>query len=341
MRRRADSLWAVILAAGDGSRLVSLTSALYGCDLPKQFASIDGRRSLMQMTVERVTGLVAPHRIVVVIGESHETLACAQLARYPGVEVLVQPRNIGTGPGVLLPLAWVLRRDSSAAVAVFPSDHYIPNPAPFLRAVEDGLAAVRAHPELITILGVAPDRAETDYGWVLPGPRMSGSTHSRIHLVRRFIEKPSPQVARWLLEHHALWNTFTLVGRAAAYWGLARQCLTQHTLLFERHMDSLGGQDEKAAMAALYQELPPADFSHAILERAPGLAAIPVEDSGWCDWGRPERVTRSLAGTALLEQLHRRMGWGRSGGDPIPGWAQGGATALLCAPSPAARAHSH
>jgi mannose-1-phosphate guanylyltransferase len=313
MKRHADSLWGVILAAGDGARLAPLTTALYGHDVPKQFAAIDGRRSLMQMTVERVSDLVAPQRTLVVVGEAHESVARAQLARHPGVGLIVQPRNIGTGPGVLLPLAWILGKDPSAEVAVFPSDHYIPNAGPFLHAVEEALAAVRAHPDLITMLGVVPDRAETDYGYVIPGVKVSGASDGGVRLVRKFVEKPTAQAAQWLLEHHALWNTFTLVGSAATYWELARKCLARHARLFERYAGMIGGPNEKAAISALYERLSPADFSRSVLERATNLATVSVENSGWCDWGRPERVIQSLAGTALLGQLQQRMNW-REGG---------------------------
>ncbi len=339
MKRREDSLWGVILAGGDGARLAPLTSALHGNGLPKQFAAIDSQRSLMQTTVERMSGLIAPQRTLVIVGESHETVARAQLERYPGVRVIAQPRNIGTGPGVLLPLAWILAHDSTAEVTVFPSDHYIPNPEPFLQAVEEALWAVRAHPDLITLLGVVPDRAETDYGWILPGASIPGAAHADLRLVRRFVEKPSPPAARWLLKRHALWNTFTLVGRLDTYWALARRCLTWHAQLFERYARTIDHVDEKAALSSLYRELPPADFSRAALGHAANLAAVPVEGSGWCDWGRPERVIRSLAGTTLLMQLCERMRRGRGGGDLIPAWAQ--ASALPCAPQTVATANSY
>jgi mannose-1-phosphate guanylyltransferase len=316
MSRHVDSLWGVILAAGDGARLAPLTSALYGHDLPKQFTAIDGRRSLLQMTVERVSGLIDPHRILVVVGTSQENIARAQLADHSGIEIIAQPRNIGTGPGVLLPLAWILGKTPSAEVAIFPSDHYIPNPEPFLHAVEEALAVVRAQPDLITMLGVVPDRAETDYGYVLPGVKVSGTADVDVHSVRRFVEKPSEHAAQRLLEHHALWNTFTLAGNLLTYWRLARKCLPRQAHLFERYAGMIGGPHEKAAISALYEKLSPADFSRSVLAHATNLATVSVEDSGWCDWGRPERVMQSLAGTALLEQLQQRMRWGGGGGVP-------------------------
>jgi mannose-1-phosphate guanylyltransferase len=307
MVKRKDSRWAVILAAGDGARLAPLTAALYGYGLPKQFAVIDGRRSLLQGTVERVEQVATPQHIVVVVGESHEALARAQLSGHPGVTVIAQPRNIGTGPGVLLPLAGIMARDPEAEVAIFPSDHHIPHPKPFLAAVTEAFANVRIYPDLITLLGVVPDRAETDYGWILPGSRLRQSGSGGLRLVRRFVEKPSPQRAQWLLEHHALWNTFTLVGRLGTYWALARRHLPRHAWLFARYARTIGGAEEKMALASLYGNLPPVDFSRSVLGPAEGLATLSVGQSGWCDWGRPERVMRSLAGTTSLVRLQERL----------------------------------
>jgi mannose-1-phosphate guanylyltransferase len=304
---RSDSCWAVILAAGDGTRLAPLTNALYGYGLPKQFAAIDGRRSLLQTTVDRVGRLIPARRTVVVVGEPHESLARSQLAGHPAIEIVVQPKNMGTGPGVLLPLARIMARDPRAQVAIFPSDHHIPNPGPFLEAVEEALGLARAHPDLITLLGVVPDRAETDYGWILPGEDLPDSGRPGFRLVRKFVEKPAARTAQWLLAHHALWNTFTLVGQLRAYWGLARAHLPRHAQLFERYARTIGQADERMAVRWLYDRLAPADFSRSVLGAAQGLATVAVGDSGWCDWGRPDRVMRSLAGTPSAGRLLERM----------------------------------
>ena len=140
---RGKRLWAVVLAAGKGTRLGSVTRALCGRELPKQFVALTTQRTLLQETVERIAPLVPHERTVVVVSDRYAEIARAQLAFYPGVEIVVQPSDRGTGPGVMLGLAHVLARAPEADVAVFPSDHHIERPEALLNAVRRGHALSR------------------------------------------------------------------------------------------------------------------------------------------------------------------------------------------------------
>jgi mannose-1-phosphate guanylyltransferase len=287
-------LWAIVLAAGEGKRLSSLTRALYGWELPKQFAVLHGGRSLLQTTLDRVTPLIPPERTVVVVGLTHEGLARLQLAEYPGVEIVAQPRNLDTGPGILLPLTHVLARDPEASVVVLPSDHYVADPRPLLRAVRTAVESSRRVEDLLTLIGVVPDRAETEYGWIVPGPRVDRGTDTRLRGVSRFVEKPPPNEAQELLRSGALWNTFISVSRASTYWDVAKEHLPMQAGLFERYGLEIDRPGEKRLLDALYAAMEPANFSQGVLERAANLAVLPVAGTGWTDWGTPERILRSL-----------------------------------------------
>src|SRR5687768_8299517 len=92
-------LWAIVLAAGKGSRLGPLTKALCGRELPKQFVALTTDRTLLQETMERISGLIPPERTVVVVSDRYQEIARVQLVDYPGCEVVVQPLDRGTGPG--------------------------------------------------------------------------------------------------------------------------------------------------------------------------------------------------------------------------------------------------
>jgi mannose-1-phosphate guanylyltransferase len=290
----AERLWAIVLAAGDGKRLAPLTRALYGWELPKQFAVLHRGRSLLQATMDRVAPLVPPERTVVVVGVAQEGLARLQLAEYRGVEIVAQPRNLDTGPGILLPLIHVLARDPGASVVVLPSDHYVADPRPLLGAIRTAVESSRRVEDLLTLLGVVPDRAETDYGWIVPGPPVDRGTDERLRGVSRFVEKPAPHEAQELLNSGALWNTFISVSRASTYRDVARKYLPVQAGHFERYGLEVDRPEGERILDALYAAMEPANFSRAVLERAENLAVLPVAGAGWSDWGNPERVLRTL-----------------------------------------------
>ncbi len=56
------SLWAIVLAGGEGLRLRPLTRQLYGEERPKQYAALLGSRSLLRQTLDRVALAILPER---------------------------------------------------------------------------------------------------------------------------------------------------------------------------------------------------------------------------------------------------------------------------------------
>jgi len=290
--------WIVVLAGGEGMRLKSLTRALYGFDLPKQFAVLVGDQSLLQLTVERAERITTRDRIVVAVTAHHEAIAREQLAPYGGITILAQPRSLDTGVGMLFPLAYLLAIDPLATVAFLPSDHYIPNVAPLL----DVLRAPTAG--RLALVGVAPTAPEPEYGWIVPGARLRASARRE---VTRFVEKPTAAIAANLFAGGALWNTFIQIGELTTYWDLAREHLPANARAFESFAAAVGSLGEASALAEAYSRSERANFSKDVLAHATELAVAPIAGSGWNDWGTPRRVFESLAGTPQLDALLSRI----------------------------------
>jgi hypothetical protein len=77
--------------------------------------------------------------------------------------------------------------------------------------------------------------------------------------------------------------------------------------MLERYAVAIGGFDEQAALDAAYASMPAASFSRDVLAHADSLAVLPVDGSGWSDWGSPQRVFASLAGTPCHDRLVERI----------------------------------
>jgi mannose-1-phosphate guanylyltransferase len=298
----AERPYVVVLAGGDGNRLASLTRALYGRDLPKQFAVLAGDKSLLQTTIERAACLTSLDRISVVVTAHHESAARVQLAPYAGVELVVQPKNLDTAAGILLPLARILARACGARVVFLPSDHYISNAEPIADALR--ATAKRSLSDRLSLIGVTPTGPEIEYGWIVRGDRIANTAAFD---VERFQEKPAQRVADALCRSGGLWNTFIQAGPVHLFWQLARRFLPIHAERLERYAVAIGACDENEALHAAYEAMPAASFSRDVLARSRELAVLQVDGTGWSDWGSPQRVFASLAGTPGHDRLVERI----------------------------------
>ena len=142
-----ERLWALVLAGGDGTRLAPLTRLIAGLPIPKQYCRLLGDRSLLEATLDRIAPLVPRTRTLVIVNRGHLSLARPQLRRIPSANVVVQPRNRDTGPGLVTSLLALEHREPKATAAVFPSDHHVRDQAAFRRRVAEMRSVVAQHPD--------------------------------------------------------------------------------------------------------------------------------------------------------------------------------------------------
>ena len=288
-------VWSIVLAGGEGERVKPLVQRWLGRPRPKQYCTFVGTRSMFQHTVDRATQLSSADRAVVVAARHHRPDVESQLRGRSIGKLLLQPANRDTAAGVFLPLSYVWGRNPQATVVVHPSDHFIFPEHRFLDTVRHAIASVDAIPDRILLLGVQPDRLETEYGWIERGPALTGSPGYPVRAVSSFLEKPTAELADAALRGGALWNTLVLAAKVEALWQAGYACFPDMMPLFERLASAWDRPDERAALEAVYQEMPAYNFSSHLLQRLPNRVAV-MELTGvlWSDWGKPERIAETI-----------------------------------------------
>jgi mannose-1-phosphate guanylyltransferase len=302
-------LCGIVLAGGEGKRLRPFIHLLRKDLLPKQYVNFIGTRSMLEHTLDRAEKLIPCERVFTVINEAHLAFSEVkqQISKRPRETVVVQPENKETAPGLLLPLMHLAKRYPNSTVAIFPSDQFVLEEERLMSYVRLASLFVKKDPSRLVLLGIEPDQAEAEYGYILPQKRLNAATGALE--VSCFIEKPDYKKVPDLILKGALWNTMIMVFKTDTLLSLVREVAPGLHAMFGRIHEALGTPLEDAVVREVYQQLEPVNFSKELLEpyveaHPPGLLAIPVQNVLWSDWGTESRIMEVLRRTGHAPRLN-------------------------------------
>lgn len=286
--------WALVLAAGEGSRLQTLTTTASGVAVPKQFCSLGGGASLLHDALRRARVVAPPERTCVVVAAHHRRW-WEGLSRFiPMRNIIVQPRNRGTANGILLPLLRILHRDPEASLLVLPSDHYVRNEAILAAALRRAAMEAAGRRDGIVLLGFAPEEADPELGYIVP--KVGAGSEADVRVVEQFIEKPGIAAARELIAQGGLWNALIFVARGETLLRIFEERCPEIVMEMRGILRrSSGDTTSDAHLIGLYERLPAMDFSRDVIQRCVSrLLVLRVTPCGWSDLGTPRRLAETL-----------------------------------------------
>jgi len=290
----------VVMAGGSGTRLWPLSRAGY----PKQFLVLSGSKSLLQQAVQRMQALggsglevAAP---LIVGNEEHRFLILDQLRELDvdPAAVLLEPTGRNTAPALTLAALQAMANGKDPILVMTPADQTVTDVPAFTATLRRAVRLADAEGRIV-ILGIAPDRAETGFGYI-----QAAAEEGDAPSVLRFVEKPDAETAlRYLAEGNYYWNGGMFVLRASVWLAALKRFrpdidTATRAAFAARSTDALFVRPGKAEFAAI----PAESIDYAVMEKCPGTLAetgidlrmLPLA-AGWNDLGAWDAVWQVAA----------------------------------------------
>lgn len=272
--------YCVIMCGGIGSRFWPYSRTRR----PKQFIDFFGTgRSLLQMTYDRISGIVEPENIIVVTNREYHDLVREQLPTLREDNILLEPARRNTAPCIAWATWHIASRDPEASVIVTPSDHLITREENFRESVLRAFEFAENQEALIT-LGIKPPRPETGYGYiqVAKTPVKTGE----ICKVKTFTEKPNLELAKLLVSTgEFFWNSGIFIWTIKSIKEAFRTFMPDMSNIFDGGLDKMVNQQtENEFIAEIFPGCVSISIDYAIMEKASNVF-VEIVDFGWSDLG--------------------------------------------------------
>jgi len=273
----------VILAGGSGTRFWPRSRL----KMAKQVLNLDGEQSMIQQTVERLLPLADENNFWIITNDHVFDIISGQLKKVPRKQIVSEPVARNTAPAIGLAAFILERQDPNAVIGMFPADHVIKDETAFRKVLLEAVELAAAAENMI-VMGVAPNRPETGYGYIEAGEKL-GAGLRRVH---RFTEKPNQQRAEeFLAAGNYYWNSGMFVWSAKTLANAMREHLSESAPYLEEIAAARGTAKFETIFEHLYEKCENISIDYAVMEprsakgeHSSNLYCLQA-DFGWNDLG--------------------------------------------------------
>jgi mannose-1-phosphate guanylyltransferase len=279
--------YGLIMAGGAGTRLWPLSRK----GRPKQILPLINGRSLIQLSYERLRGVLPPERIFVCTNAEYAESVFANLPDLPRENLFGEPEGRDTANAVGLPAAVLLKRDPDAVIAVVTADHVIEPVSQFQDSLRQAFTVAEEQPNALVTFGIVPDFGNIGLGYIHRGELLHSGARDQAYKVLAFKEKPDQATAdRYVESGRYYWNSGMFVWRADTVLRELSLHLPEAHRGLMKIADAWNTPQREQVLREIYPKLPRISIDYAVMEPAShgkGKAQVttvemPVE---WLDVG--------------------------------------------------------
>ena len=272
-------LHAVIMAGGSGTRFWPASRKL----VPKQLLALAGQRTMIQATVDRLAGLIAPDQQLIVTNQSLVEAIQQQLPELPQANVIGEPCKRDTAPCIGLAAALIQYQDPDGIMAVMPSDHVIAANDKFQTALVAGERLIQQDPTRIVTYGIPPTYPAESFGYIERGQVIDADACA--YRVSRFREKPERKTAEeYLSDGKFYWNSGIFLWKASTILKALETSVPEIYAHIRKIADSIGTAAYAETLDREFTAIQGTSIDYAVMESYPNVVVVealfPWDDVG-------------------------------------------------------------
>ncbi|HTH53446.1 MAG TPA: sugar phosphate nucleotidyltransferase, partial [Edaphobacter sp.] len=252
----------VILAGGSGTRFWPRSRR----SKAKQVLALDGERTMIQQTVDRLLPVASAEDIWVITNDLLHDEIAQQLPNVKPEHILSEPAARNTAPACALAAFLLERSAPETVIGIFPSDHVIKDGKRFAEIVQAGVKLASSG-EKIVVLGIPATKAETGYGYIESGEAAGSVDGIEVRRVKRFTEKPHRALAEvFVASGNYAWNSGMFLWSAKTLAGAIREHSPAIGTLMEKIAAAYGTPEFQRVFAEVYPLCENISIDYAVLE---------------------------------------------------------------------------
>ncbi len=295
----------VILSGGSGTRLWPVSREAY----PKPFIKLQDGLSLLQKTLDRLSGIAGVSDVLTVTNHEHFFITRDE---YKGVGgstkhfFVLEPCARNTAPAIAVgALCAQARYGEDAILLILPADHLVHDTTAFAAAVNQ--AQRLASEGYLVTFGITPTRPDTGFGYIERGNPLGGGNGWE---VARFTEKPDETTARGMVASGKfLWNSGIFCFRASLFLEELGLSASEVLAGAQACWAAATAKDDHVKLdAELFGKMTDISVDYAVMEKSRRVALVPA-GFDWSDVGSwtaisdltaPDASGNRIQGPAML-----------------------------------------
>lgn len=277
-------LCAIIMAGGIGSRFWPQSTP----ENPKQFLSLLGEKTMLQMTYDRMNKLIPKENIFIVTNYKYIDKVKEQIQGISIGNIITEPCSRNTAPCILLSSIYIKNIYENANIVCVSSDSHIEKEDKFIEDIIVADKFVKKNKNAIVTIGIKPTRPETNYGYI-----KYEQGNNKVLKVSRFVEKPNLELAKEYYDSNQyLWNAGMFIFNTE---NILKEFKNNIPNEYKLLMDLPKHTDKKyyKILNENYEKCTKISIDYAVMEKSKNVYTIPTE-IGWDDIGTWESVERYL-----------------------------------------------